>query len=333
MLLFDDLWFGKYGGCFISDAFTLGCDRYYAQFSELAAKKDFELRLEELVAAYAPVTVSCTPKTSDNVTACHASWNAFALIGTALIGNLLRKKGACMGARYADEALLAAQVCHDLKLPLRLVLSKEIADIGTLSEQLALLGADVDASTCTELFNIPEMYAFQTWISDCDRLQLVNARVNCGAFPQVNIALACAQLYGKHILGRIGEYDRIVVPMVTGSTAASICAALPSDSLTTVIGVSCDTKPDLIEELDSFCGTFTKVMRNRTDDRVIAPYAAWAEDTGRLVHASIQPSDVNHSVKDPLNLQSRAALAWCTSHPADGSTLIIVGNMRWGTSI
>lgn len=336
MVSYDELWFGSYGGCFISDAFTLGCDRYHEQFKQLVSDEGFQAEFEALKARFAPfLAVMGAAGAEPGVEVCRVPRNADALIGTALVGARLEKQVAHMGARYADEALLAAFVCRELELPLHLFLSKEVGSISSLTEQLSLLGVDVDVKMCAEIFDLPEMYAFQAWVSDADRAHLINARCNCGAFPQANIALAFCRGYGEQVLAAAEGAKRLVVPVTSGSTAAGIVAALPRDASLEIVCVECDTSEDMVQELDSYCGAFTKVMRNRLEDRVIAPYLAYAEDEGVVSRVAVAPEDVDFSLmaEQPLSLQSRAALTWASAHPAEGRTVVVVSDARWGTIV
>lgn len=338
MVLFDELWFGSYGGCFISDAFTLGCDRYREQFEQLVADEGFVAEYTALCKRYAPFSAELSPVEAalpSPVEACHVPWNASALIGCALVGARLQKGVAHMGARYADEALFAARVCHELGLPLHMFLSKEAGAISSLIEQLELLGVNVDTKMCAEIFDLPEMYAFQAWVSDADASHLINVRANCGAYPQANIALAFSRTFGERVLAAAGDADRIVIPIRSGSTAAGILTALSDSAKTQVVCIECDTAEDMVQELDSYCGAFTKVMRNRLEDRVIAPYLAYAEDEGRVARVAVAPADVDFSIKaeQPLSLQSRAALTWACEHPAEGRTVVVTGDARWGTIV
>ena len=137
------------------------------------------------------------------------------------------------------------------------------------------------------------------------------------------------------MLAAAGDADRIVIPIRSGSTAAGILTALSDSAKTQVVCIECDTAEDMVQELDSYCGAFTKVMRNRLEDRVIAPYLAYAEDEGRVARVAVAPADVDFSIKaeQPLSLQSRAALTWACEHPAEGRTVVVTGDARWGTIV
>lgn len=94
MVSYDELWFGSYGGCFISDAFTLGCDRYREQFAQLAGDEGFAAEYAALCERYAPFSAELSQikgASSDLLEACRVPWNAHATIGTALVGARLEK--------------------------------------------------------------------------------------------------------------------------------------------------------------------------------------------------------------------------------------------------
>lgn len=326
------LWFGPYGGCFISDAFSLACDQYFELFKQAAADPDFNAAFSELCRRYQPPHRFC--ERGSGLLLCEAGEDYGSILGTALLAQRFGRKAVC-GVRYADEALVCAQVCRELGVPLHLFLARELAALRTLTDQLDGLGVTYDTKMCSQIFNLPEMYAFQAWVSAPEEKHLINCRCNVGAFPQVNIASAFSAPYGEEIMAqaarRFGPVSRVVVPAVSGSVALSITKAAHGIP---VVCVECDTEPDLKEELDSYCGTFTKVMRNNFADRVLCPELMYLVDGGQAQRVCAAPSEAM-SIPTPglWSMQSRAALAYCEAHPADGLTLCLVRNARWGAAL
>lgn len=326
------LWFGPYGGCFISDAFSLACDEYLEAFKAAAADSAFTDKFRDLRGRYQ--AKPRLERVSGSLAYCHVGQDWGPLLGTALLAQRLGRQAVC-GARYADEALVCAQVCRELNVPLHLFLSREVGGIRTLTDQLALLGATYDVKLCGEIFNLPEMYAFQAWVSAPGEKQLVNCRCNVGAFPQVNIAAAFSAPYGQELLdlagSELGEVSRVVVPAVSGSVALSVVKAAQGQQ---VVCVECDTEPELKEELDSYCGAFTRVLRNNFSDRVLCPELMYLVDQGKAQRVLIEPREAMETPGAGLwSLQSRAAMVYCRKHPAPGLTLCVVREMRWGAAL
>ena len=328
-----NLWYGQYGGCFIADAFTPDCDRYEEQFRQAAEDAAFQADLAALRRRFFPGPARCVKDEACRAVLCYAPENYEPVFGTALLAKYLGKRAVC-GARYADEALMVARVCASLGVDLRLFLAHELGAIRTLTDQLSLLGADYDTEMCEQLFDLPEMYAFQAWVSQPDQWQIVNCRSNVGAFPQTNVAAAFAAAYGGELVAgaerEFGPIDRVVVPAVSGSLALSVLQGSGKDC----VCVECDTERDLTEELDSYCGAFTKVMRNRTADRVLAPELMDLADRGRALRVRIPPEEaIKAESARNLSLQSLAAMRYCAAHPAEGTTLCIVREIRWGSPV
>lgn len=327
----ENVWYGAYGGCFISDAFTLSCDKYYEEFQKAATSEKFRKNYEEIKDKYAETSVTFKEETDGEVL-CYAGENYGALLGTATLAKWRGKK-AVFGARYADEALLCAEVCADLKVPVKIFLSKEIGAVRSLTDQLSLLEVEIDTKTCDTLFNLPEMYAFQNWISDADNMHLITSRSNVGAFPQTNIAAAFCADYRKNVLKdaeeKYGKITRVVVPVVSGTDALAL---MYNDVDKKYVGVECDTEPDLGTELDSYCGSFTKVRRNRYADRVLAAELVNLEEEGKISLVQIRPEEAIRS-EHGLSLQSKAAAVYAEKNPAEGKTLVLVHPFRVGGAV
>ena len=338
----SNLWYGKYGGCFIADAFTLSCDKYYDQYSELVEDNAFLNAYEQLKQQFVDDSFRFVKLERENLILCYAPENVYSILGTAILAKKLNKKKAVCGVRYTDEAIFCARVCEQLGVPLKLFLSKDIAGISSLLSRLSSYGAEYDSETCAELFNLPEMYAFQEWIGSPDDNIIINCRSNAGAFPQVNIATDFSKEYGERFKAALEKecgmgYSTLVVPSVSGSFALSIFKAF-SDSDKKLISVEYDINEDLTEELDSYCGTFTKIMRNRYVDRILAPELMSMVDDGR-VERVIANLDNAVRVKNPKNiaetvsLQSLAAEQHSESIEGKETVVCVVRGMRWGTEL
>lgn len=330
-----DLWYGPYGGCFIADAFTLACDRYFEAFEAAAADPVFQVEYDALRQAFPQPEPQFAEEGPGGAAVCCAPENYGPLFGTALLAKRLEKQAIC-GARYADEAILCAQICAHLGVKLHLFLGRELGRIRTLTDQLELLGASYDVKMCDQLFDLPEMYAFQAWVSEPEGKHLINCRSNVGAFPQTNIAAAFAAMEARELLSkataRLGKLDRVVVPAVSGSYALAVAESLPQDCA--CVCVECDTEPELTQELDSYCGTFTKVLRNRTADRVLSPRLMKLEEDGRVQRVQISPQEaVKAAGGRAVSLQSLAALKYCEAQPEKGTTLCLIRSLRWGAAL
>lgn len=325
----ENVWYGAYGGCFISDAFTLSCDNYYEEFKKAAASEEFWKSYEEVKNKYAETSVTLEEKAENGEILCYAGENYGALLGTAMLAKWRCKK-AVFGARYADEALLCAEVCADLQVSVKMFLSKEIGTVRSLTDQLSLLGAEIDTKTCDTLFNLPEMYAFQNWISDAENMHLITSRSNVGAFPQTNIAAAFCADYRKNVLKeaeeKYGMITRVVVPVVSGTDALALMYNAEDKKY---MGVECDTEQDLGTELDSYCGSFTKVRRNRYTDRVLAAELMELEEKGNISLVQVTPGEAIRTGHG-LSLQSKAAIVYAEKNPAEGRTLVLVRPFRVG---
>lgn len=302
----DALWFGNYGGCFVADAFSMHCDNYYKQFVSVVETEEFRNRFEELKQKYQ----QDFRLLDDHVVLIPE--NYYAAIGTALLYKCLSKKQALIGCRYAEDAMFAAQLCNDLDIKAKMYVTEELSKNRTLMNHLELMGVEVNTKNCTELVNHPEMYCFQDWLADSKEQQIINFRANVGAFPQVNIAYYFIRQYEEDLKRFPDEHDiqytKVMIPVVSGSSALGVI----SDDEKEYVTVECDEYEDLIEELDSFCGTFTKVERNNYVDRVLCPQLCELWDENKVTRVRTLKKDIDREYvrKYPgLSLQSYAALS------------------------
>ena len=331
----ENVWYGEFGGCFISDAFTLACDRYYEEFKEAVADFGFQEEYRALKEKYRKNGIRFERDKENGTIICYTAENYGPILGTALLGKRLGRQAVC-GVRYADEALVCARVCAELGVELQLFLAHELGGLKTLTDELTRLGVGYDTKMCSELFNLPEMYAFQAWVSAPDEKHLINCRSNVGAFPQTNIAAAFAADYCEGLIEaaeqKFGEVHRVVLPVVSGTAALAVITS--AKEAKEFVCVECDTEPDLTEELDSYCGSFTKVMRNRYTDRVLAAELVNLMEQGKVIRTRTTSKEITGiQISESVSLQSLAALQYCGQHPADGNTLVMVRQIRWGGAV
>lgn len=324
----SSVWYGEYGGCFVADAFSGSCDDYYEQYVKIVSEEQFKRDFSELRERVS--TRSFKFSKSGDIWVVTASENYDPIIGTALLAKRLGMNNVVCGVRYADEAIMVAKVCSLLKLKVHMILGRAVSQDESLCEMLRLTNADVDTQTCLTLFDLPEMYAFQIWIGEPKQCSIINCRSNAGAFPQTNIAADFSRTYGEELKLQVpSSIKHIVIPCITGSYALGIIRAFQSTPIS-IETVECDTALNMTEELDSYCGTFTKVMRNRTSDRVLSPALSNMFDQKNVQRTIVGCSTVD--IIDPsLSLQSNAALSVAVTE--GNGTLCIVRNLRCGSTI
>ena len=302
----DSLWFGEYGGCFVADAFSMYCDNYYKQFVSAIESQDFTEKFNELKSKYQQEF-----KLLDDHTVLIPE-NYYAAIGTALLYKCLSKKQALIGCRYAQDALFAAKLCNDLDINAKMYVTKELAHNRSLINYLELSGIEVNTKNCEELINHPEMYCFQEWLAESKDKHIINFRANVGAFPQVNIASYFVRKYRDDFIKFADDNglkaDKIAIPVISGTDALGI---IDPEDQREYVTVECDEFDDLYEELDSFCGTFTRVERNNYVDRVLCPELCKLWDDKKVQRVMKHKKDIDKDIvkKYPnLSLQSYALL-------------------------
>jgi len=335
----ERIWYGRFGGCFVADAFSSACDDYYKDYRNVVKSQKFWDEFYELESQCCSTTIELC-ETDDNLRKYLCSENYYSILGTSLLAKHLGKEKAVCGVRYVDEALVCARICKAIGLPLKLYLSADISNISTLRTELNLLGAETNDKMCKELFNLPEMYAFQDWIAAPANISIVNCRCNAGAYPQSNIAMDFAKIYGEKLTAILSKEDKIqrtIIPCVSGSFAMGVIAPLASTGMA-IDTVECDPIDGLSKELDSYCGTFTVVMRDCCNDRILAPALAELHESGRVGRVIVPFKDIAETSAMPdsadnWSLQSRASVLYAESKNYGKETALLLRAVRWGSSL
>ena len=332
----EKLYYGQYGGCFISDAFTINCDKLYEDYKRVTAQPDFWSACQKLADHFAPADIQVEGKgcLGNNIKIHKVAFNPYPIIGHALMAKKIGRRLVLFAPRHTEEAIFCAKVCAHLGLQLKMNLPLSLRSIETLTQWLEIMDVELETKLC-ETFDLPEMYAFQQWVAAPDDCYCIYSRSNVGAFPATLMTTDFASRYGAALKEVAGIPDAIVVPCISGSTALTVLKPWFGQEVKLY---TVEIKaPDMWEEMDSFCGAFTKVMRNRTQDRVLAPELANAWDQGIVERVFVEKNDAAGTLKDvitqgetELSIESAAAF-----HFASGlkeNVLVVCGPPRMGSS-
>lgn len=333
----DKLYYGRYGGCFISDAFTINCDKLYEDYKRITAQPDFWTACQELAGCFAPAVMRVETRRffGKDIMVHEIGFNPYPIIGHALMAKKIGRQLALFAPRHIDEAIFCAKVGAYLGLRLKMNLPLSLRSIETLTQWLEMMEVELETKLC-ETFDLPEMYAFQQWVAAPNECYCIYSRSNVGAFPATLMTTDFASPYGTALKELVDTPDAIVVPCVSGSTALTVLKPwFGSNVKLYSVEISA---PDMWEELDSFCGAFTKVMRNRTQDRVIAPELANAWDEGLVKRVFVEKKDAVITLKKnvaekkaDLSVESAAALHYASR--LNKNVLVVCGALRMGTSL
>ena len=333
----DKLYYGNYGGCFIADAFTVVCDSLYEEYQRVTVQPKFLTQCRELAARYSPVNIQVEGKAmlGKDIKLHQATFNPYPIIGHALMAKEIGRQRVLFAPRHTEEAIFCAKLCASLNFQLKMNLPTSLRCIQTLTQLLEAMGVELETKLC-ETFDLPEMYSFQEWLAAPDKSYCVFSRSNVGPFPMPLMTTAFAAPYGTALKEKAGVPKAIVVPCISGSTALTVLKPWFGQGIK-LYTVEIEG-PDMWEELDSFCGAFTKVMRNRTLDRVLAPELANAWDEGTVERVYITKEQAIEALKQVLNQEGSADLsiesAAALYHAAqlEGDVLVVCGPQRMGAA-
>ncbi len=220
-------------------------------------------------------------------------------IETLLLAGFLAL-AACLGRRFAigatsaRSALQALDVAAELELDGHLVLAAGAAASCPASALRGSASVSVDPSSCAELFDDPNLYAFQRFVAAPDATLFVPLDANCGAYPYPGLTALLASAVAGEIAATIGDSaPSVLVPQYPGRLAAGLLAVdwrgLASH------GERAPTREDC------YCGALTVVLGSGTSERVLAPAIvdAWARGALARVDrpdlAATQPSSATQA--------------------------------------
>jgi tryptophan synthase beta subunit len=279
-------YFGDFGGIFVPDAFTPDLDRLAEESGKIILSDSFDKNFKAALNAVGVTEIKLARfeiQGGCRVTHTFSQAEYYNIAGQVALGKERQAELQVCGAETAGFALAFAQANLALKTRGKVFLNQKMAENLELIAKLNELGCEIETKTCQELFNIPQMYAFQKYMESRNRRHFVPLEANIGPYPFPALVGYFANIYGKKLVANLSDFpDVCVAQITTGTNAIGVFQALANSNckLATV------EDPVVLEKHGAFCGDFT--LFTRQDSRqeantIICPQLADAWRKGRVI--------------------------------------------------
>ncbi len=267
-------YYGDFGGIFVPDSFTPDIDTLVKRSYVSLASKSFNDNFEKIIATLGASAIDLQRVTLANgKKIVHTSskaelWN---IAGQVALGLEHGAKLLAAGTGTPSLAMAFAKACHSMNIKGLLFLNRELSGDKELITCLEKLDCDVDCKICSELFNVPNMYAFQKFMENRQDRYFVPIEANVGPFPFPSLTGYFAGLYGEKLLSILPSVPECcVVSITSGTNAVGVFTALASSGckLVTV------EEPVAQENHCVYCGDFTLMTRmadSKAESEAICP--------------------------------------------------------------
>jgi tryptophan synthase beta subunit len=254
-------YYGDFGGIFVPDSFTPDLDRLAGKAGEIVLSDSFEKSLKTGLKALGISGIKLKQfdiKGGCKVSHTFSQAEYFNIAGQTALGAELKAELLVCGADSEGLALAFARANRALNTRGLIFLNRQMGENADLVSQLEELSCEVDTQTCKELFNVPQMYAFQRYMENRNNRHFVPLQANIGPYPFPALVGYFANLYGRKLVGSLTSIPSYcVIPIKTGTNALGVFNALSSSEykLVTV------EEPVVQECHGAFCGNFTLFTR------------------------------------------------------------------------
>ena len=273
-------YFGKYGGFFVPDPFAPALEALAEDYASAVGEKGFSDFYQKAVHALGdePVSLDKHEKVGGaRLFKVVSTARRSMVAGYTVLGKTLDRSLAA-GARTRQQAkdLLAAS--QALGTRLTLFLGRELGKDAAFVDELKDQGVPADTDKTSQLFDDPEMYAFQRFISDPNAHMFVPLGTNIGPYPFTAISAIFCGISGRALYTSVTdqlEVKRVsmLAPAFPGTAAIALLRGAQGRDvrLITLEGATEN------EREDCYCGAYTRVVWDRGQEYVLSPelLAAW----------------------------------------------------------
>jgi tryptophan synthase beta subunit len=267
-------YFGDFGGIFVADSFTPDLDRLAIAADEKIITDSFQQNFIEIIKDIAPSVIDFKEYELANggkLIQTPSLAEYYNTAGQVTLGAELGVELIVSGAETPQLALAFGKACQALNRNGLLYLNRQTGENEELLSELEKLSCEVDTKTCRELFNIPQMYAFQKYMENRSERYFVPLEANVGPYPFPALAGYFAGIFGEAMsisLPRTPEC--CVIPIKTGTSAIGVFRALAASGckLVTV------EEPVAQEYHGVFCGAYTitaKMSSGQEEGNALCP--------------------------------------------------------------
>jgi tryptophan synthase beta subunit len=276
-------YFGKWGGFFVPDPMTPALDELVAVAERIIQNGDFEDQIANLVKEYLPDETTLISTSSANkvfTVTSQARW--YLAAGFGLLAKASGRE-IVSGVSSPEEAKIVAAIGKKLGIPVSLWLNVATGSDSDFVKVLEVNGAVINTSQCSELFNDPDMYAFQKYISNPAKYLWASVHNHVGPYPFPSLSSYFSSFAAKKVIpsaiekfkGKVVNFAAPAFPgiAISGLIYAGNEVSLPLSSY--------EPKADAEKE-ECYLGTYTQVAMIGKKDFILGPDLVHAWETGKV---------------------------------------------------
>jgi tryptophan synthase beta subunit len=276
-------YYGKWGGFFVPDPMTPALDELSATAEQMLNNDTLKKQIEDLVKELSSKDTGIKPVAkSKNIYTTNSDVRWYAAAGYAVLAKASGRELAC-GVANAEEAKILSTVSKKLGLPVSMWLNVSTGSDEKLVEELTAAGITLNVKQCRELFDDPDMYAFQKFIGNPAKYLWAPVHTHAGPHPFVSLTGYFSRLAAEKLIREVsdelkGQKVSYALPAYPGIAVAGFISLHQNNPLSLL---SYEPKAD-IEKEECYLGTYTKVKLIGKKDFVLSPVLVNAWETGAV---------------------------------------------------
>ncbi len=275
-------YFGNYGGFYVPDPFTPALDATAKKVSAIIKDTAF-IELQKKVVSTDDILRDAKTElnavSSQKVLTVRTDLETALIAGYFSIAKLLDQVPVVgINTRTQAEKVLAA--AEKLDRPGYAVLNKKLGKDQSLIDLFKSKAFEVETEKCATLFDDPDMYSFQRFITNPFENLFVPLAPNVGPYPFPAVTQFIIKQY-------ITGLEELVKENLGASPAACLAAAYPGSAASLMFNAFKDSDAELFtfepsfeaDRDDCYCGALTKVVVVDSKELILSPEIvnAWEE--------------------------------------------------------
>ena len=277
--------FGKYGGMYVPDPFTVTLGALADEVKKLENNTEFESAYRTALSAtdFSLPEIEFVGKMVDSeVYKIPSMTNHFIISGFLALAKVLDLTPA-FAVESEEDLKIFIDAAQALGVKPYVVLNKEFGSNNSIKSELEGYGYKVDVEKCATLFDEPILYAFQYFISNVMTSLYIPADSNVGPYPYLSIISAFIDGYAKVLKDAVAnKFDKLpVAVLAAGVPGTSAVAAFKAFENSDVRIITYE-KPFDHEREDCYCGIYTKVVEVGGEEKVLSPELILGWENGEV---------------------------------------------------
>ncbi len=275
-------YFGKWGGFFVPDPMTPALDDLASTSLSLFQDEKLKDQVKDVVHIVKNRIGELKTTKFESIFSIESLAQWYVMAGYGSLAKVSQRE-IVFGATTSEEAKIVLTICKKLELPLSIWLNVSTGSDAELVEELKANKANINVDQCRELFDDPDMYAFQKYISNPAKYLWAPIHTHSGPAPFPALTAYFSEVAAEDMMA-------FVFSKFPGRKVNFIAPAFPGISLAGLINVNCKQSLKLSSyepKMDSqreecYLGMYTKVANVGRKEFIFSPELLNAWETGSV---------------------------------------------------